>query len=95
MTNASTMYCSRCCCQVEPVRSWAGFRWVKRGWYAVLVLLAVLAPIIMSEITLLLPMAMVFGMAAGPIHMLASQPSTCRTCGAELATTKAELATTK
>jgi hypothetical protein len=81
---ASQSYCGRCAHEVAPVRAWPGFVWVKRGWYFGVIALCALAPIIMSEITLLLPLALTFGLAAGPIHQLAAQKSTCSECGAEL-----------
>lgn len=77
-------YCARCAHEVTPVRTWPGFVWVKRGWWAGVLGIAALAPIIMSEITLLLPLAVAFGMAAGPVHSLAAQRPTCSECGAEL-----------
>ena len=79
------MHCGRCAHDVAPVRPWAGFVWIRRGWYGCLVLLVALAPIIMSEITVLLPLAVMFAMAAGPVHGLAAQRATCSECGAELA----------
>jgi hypothetical protein len=66
------------------VRAWPGFLWVKRLWYAGILAICALAPIIMSEITLLLPLALSFGLAAGPIHQLAGQRPTCGECGAEV-----------
>ncbi len=84
MEQAFTSYCGRCHHDVAPIRAWPGFVWVKRAWYGGIVLVCALAPIIMSEITLLLPLALTFGLAAGPIHQLASQPTTCSECGAEL-----------
>lgn len=77
-------YCGRCAHQVAPVRAWPGFVWVKRGWYAGVLGVLAFAPIIMSEITLLLPLALTFGLAAGPVHSLAAQKTTCSECGAEL-----------
>jgi len=77
-------YCSRCAHQVLPVRSWSGFVWVKRAWYVGVLGVIVFAPIIMSEITLLLPLALTFGLAAGPIHSLAAQKPTCSDCGGEV-----------
>jgi hypothetical protein len=70
------------------VRPWPGFIWIKRGWYAALVIIALLGPIIMSEITLLLPLAMFFALAGGPIHMLAAERNSCSECGAELRSAK-------
>ncbi len=66
------------------IAPWPGFRWVKRVWYAGLLVLFALMPMIMAEITLLLPMALMFALAAGPVHALAAQKTTCRDCGAEL-----------
>jgi len=77
-------YCSRCAHDVESVRVWPGFVWAKRAWYAGIVALIGFAPIIMSEITILLPLALTFGLAAGPVHALAAQRATCRECGAEV-----------
>jgi hypothetical protein len=82
--HASNCYCARCAHEVTPVGAWRGFVWAKRGWYAGIIAIAALAPIIMSEITLLLPLAVAFGMAAGPVHSLAAQRPTCSDCGAEL-----------
>jgi hypothetical protein len=80
-------HCARCARDVSLLRPWPGFRWLKRAWYAGLLLVLALMPIILSEITLLLPMAMVFAVAGGPVLALASQPVTCRTCGAAIDTT--------
>ncbi len=62
---------------------WRGFIWAKGAWYAGLLVLACLMPVILSEITVLLPMAMMFAAAAGPVHMLAAQRDSCRECGHE------------
>jgi hypothetical protein len=84
MNAAVSTYCGRCTHQVEPVRIWPGFVWVKRAWYVGVLGVLGFAPIIMSEITLLLPLALTFGLAAGPIHSLAAQKPTCSECGAEV-----------
>jgi hypothetical protein len=68
---------------VEVLSVWPGFLWAKRAWYAGLVVIICLMPIIMAEITLLLPLAMVFAAAAGPVHSLANQRASCTVCGAE------------
>jgi hypothetical protein len=77
-------YCARCAREVSLLRPWPGFRWLKRAWYAGLLLVVALMPIILSEITVLLPMAMVFAVAGGPVLALAAQPVTCRECGAAI-----------
>jgi hypothetical protein len=69
---------------VRVVAVWPGFLWAKRAWYGGFILLACLMPVIMSEITLLLPLAMMFAVAAGPVHMLAAQRDSCSECGLEL-----------
>lgn len=84
MSEPTHCYCGRCTRDVVPVTAWPGFRWVKRAWYAGVLLVALLMPIILAEITVLLPMALVFAMAAGPVHSLAAQRSTCSECGAEV-----------
>jgi hypothetical protein len=78
-------YCTRCAHEVSVLRPWPGFRWLKRIWYAGLLVVLALMPIILSEITVLLPMAMVFAAAGGPVLALSAQPITCRECGAEVA----------
>ncbi len=77
-------HCPRCVRSVHVVSVWPGFVWAKRAWYAGLVLLTCLMPIILSEITVLLPMSLLFAAAAGPVHMLAAQRASCRECGLEL-----------
>jgi len=66
------------------MKPWAGFVWLMRAWYAGMLVVLLLMPILMSEITLLLPLAMVFALACGPLRHLSSQPCTCRECGAEI-----------
>ncbi len=89
MADTPLCYCDRCAREVEAVRPWPGYVWLKRAWFTGLVLLAALMPIIMSEITLLLPLAMMFAVAGGPVLSLASQISTCRECGAQIAKERA------
>lgn len=79
-----TSYCARCRAEVSVVGVWSGWIWVRRAWYGGIIVLCALAPIIMSEITMLLPLACVFGLAAGPIHAFARERATCRDCGAEI-----------
>jgi len=81
--DAQTGHCGRCNATDGLVLPWPGFRWVKRAWYAGLLGLFATAPIILSEITVLLPLALMFAFAAGPVHSLAAQKATCRNCGAE------------
>lgn len=84
MANAAQVYCTRCAHDVDAVRPWPGYQWLKRSWFAGLLLLLLLMPIILSEITVLLPLAMMFAVAGGPLLSLSSQPVTCRDCGAEI-----------
>jgi hypothetical protein len=84
MGTATMRYCTRCAHDVEAVVVWPGFVWAKRGFYAGLLLIGALMPVLLSEITVLMPLAMTFALAAGPVHYLAAQRSTCRECGAEL-----------
>ncbi len=84
MADVGLLYCNRCAHEVEIVRPWAGYVWLKRGWFAGLAGLLLLGPIIMSEITLLLPLAMVFAVAGGPLLALSAQKNTCRECGAQI-----------
>ncbi|MDB4974670.1 MAG: hypothetical protein JWN48_3011 [Myxococcaceae bacterium] len=75
-------YCARCTHEVDAVRPWPGYVWVKRGWYSGAAIIFALTPIIFSELTVLMPLACAFGLAGGPIHSLAAQKATCRECGA-------------
>ena|GEM_PF-6158211 len=68
------------------VAVWPGFIWARRAWYVGLLLVACLMPVLLSEITVLLPLAMVFAAAAGPVQMLAAQRDSCGECGLELGT---------
>lgn len=72
------------------MRPWPGYVWLKRAWYVGLLVLAALMPIVLSEITVLLPMAMMFAVAGGPLFFLSSQPTTCRDCGAEIVSQRAK-----
>jgi hypothetical protein len=84
MAEAAQVYCTRCGHDVDVVRPWRGYLWLKRAWFGGLALLLLLMPIILSEITVLLPLAMVFAVAGGPLLSLSSQPVTCSECGAEI-----------
>jgi hypothetical protein len=84
MAEARLLHCNRCAREVEVVRPWAGYVWLKRAWFAALLLLIVLMPIILSEITVLLPLAMVFAVAGGPLLALSGERNTCRECGAQI-----------
>jgi hypothetical protein len=78
------IHCFRCRREVDIVGVWGGYRWVKRAWWASVGAICLLSPIILSEITVLVPLAIMVAGAAGPIHALAAQKPTCRDCGAEL-----------
>lgn len=84
MKQAGKVDCARCGHEVSPVSVWPGFVWVKRAWYAGLLVLIAISPIIMSDIYVMMPLALMFAFAAGPIHGFAAQPATCSDCGAEL-----------
>jgi hypothetical protein len=84
MAQPPATYCPRCARQVEVVGVWPGFRWAKRTWYGGLIVICALMPILLSEITVLLPLAMLFALAAGPVHLLSAQQPSCRACGLEL-----------
>lgn len=91
MAQSESAHCRRCDREVAVVSVWRGFVWAKRLWYLALALLCLLAPIIMSEITVLMPLALVVAVAAGPVHALAAQKPTCSECGAEIAVDPAPL----
>lgn len=80
----SRAHCVRCTHEVTVVRPWGGFIWLMRAWYAGMFVVLLLVPILLSEITVLLPLAMVFALACGPLRQLSTQPCTCQECGAEI-----------
>ena len=77
-------HCTRCTHEVGVVQPWTGFIWLMRAWYACMFVLVLLMPILLSEITVLLPLAMIFALACGPLRQLSTQPCTCDECGAEI-----------
>jgi hypothetical protein len=78
------LHCTRCDREVLAVGGARYWVWAKRAWYGGLLGLCALMPIVMAEITVLLPLALVFAAAAGPVHGLARERPTCADCGAEL-----------
>jgi hypothetical protein len=84
MAEAGLLHCNRCGREVEVLRPWGGYVWLKRAWFAGLSLLLLLMPIVLSEITVLLPLAMVFALAGGPLLALSGEQKTCRECGAQI-----------
>lgn len=84
MAHAPSVYCARCTHDVAPVLVWPGARYVKRVYYGALLLLAPFTPVLLSDAFVLMPLLTVVALAAGPVHMLDAERSTCSECGAEL-----------
>ena len=73
--------CPRCYSEDDVVRPWPGFRIAKRIWIAGLVIIVALAPILFSDLTVMIPLTMAFLFAGGPVLGFAAQTPTCRNCG--------------
>lgn len=74
-------HCPRCDRNVTALVAWRGFVWAKFAWYACLLVMCALMPIILSDLFVLIPLAVLFTFAAGPVHFLAAEKDSCRECG--------------
>lgn len=63
------------------MRPWAGFRIAKFVWIGVATLILAFAPILFSDLVIMIPLSMAFLFAGGPVFAHAAQPPTCPSCG--------------
>jgi hypothetical protein len=76
--------CPRCFSDLPAVTPWSGFRYARPIWFAGVAVLVVLAPILASDIVVMIPLSVVYLFAGGPVLGLAQEPRTCRACGLAL-----------
>jgi len=77
-------FCTRCHAHTTFEHPWAGWRWVRRGWFVGMGLIVLGSPVIGADAFVLIPMSLVFATALGPLADLVARKATCLTCGAPL-----------
>jgi hypothetical protein len=80
-SRAAPGYCPRCAEQVEATWPWAGWSRLRKTYFAALGLVLLLSPLWMFDMYVLLPCALLFATAIGPLNALARIPPTCLRCG--------------
>jgi hypothetical protein len=75
-------FCSRCAGPVEASWPWPGWGRLRKLWFGGLGVIGLLSPILMADVAVMLPSAMMFVVAIGPINALARIKPTCLRCGA-------------
>jgi hypothetical protein len=75
--------CPRCYSELPVVRPWAGFRLLRVVWLAGLCVVVTLAPILASDLVVMIPLSVMFLFGGGPILAFAKQQPTCAACGLE------------
>jgi hypothetical protein len=73
--------CPRCKLRVEASFPWPHWQRLRRAWFCVLAGILSVSPLFMSDSYVLLPSAMVFVSAIGPLNGLARIRATCLRCG--------------
>jgi hypothetical protein len=73
--------CGRCLGAVDATWPWAGWNWLRRGFYAGIALLLGLSPFFFADMFVMLPSALVFAFAVGSVNSLARVKPTCLHCG--------------
>jgi hypothetical protein len=76
--------CPRCFHALELLVPWRGFQYVRRVWIAGVVVIVVLAPILASDLIVMMPLSVVYLFAGGPVLGFAQLQPTCRVCGLAL-----------
>lgn len=74
-------YCPRCSASVEATWPWAGWVNLRKAWFVGLGVLLVFSPVWFTDMYLLMPSAMTFIAAIGPLNTLARTRPTCLRCG--------------
>ncbi|HTU57129.1 MAG TPA: hypothetical protein VMF89_01830 [Polyangiales bacterium] len=75
-------HCPRCRADVRTIRPWPHWRKVRYGYFAMLGVALMGAPVILVDGFVLIPSLMVFIAAIGPLNSLVAKLPTCATCGA-------------
>jgi hypothetical protein len=76
--------CARCGNVVEATWPWPGWGRLRVFWLVAVGVIGLLSPILMSDVSVMLPSAMMFVLAIGPISALARIKPTCLHCGARV-----------
>jgi ribosomal protein S27AE len=74
-------HCPRCSSHVEATWPWAGWVNLRRGWFFGLFFVVVASPIWFVDMYVMMPCAMLFIAAIGPLNTLARTRPTCLKCG--------------
>ena len=80
-TKGISGHCSRCARGVRTVRPWPHWRKLRYGYFGMLGVALLCAPVILCDGFVLIPMLMVFIAAIGPLNTLVRTPPTCADCG--------------
>jgi hypothetical protein len=75
-------FCPRCRQDVRTIRPWPHWRKVRYGYFALLGVALMGAPVILVDGFVLIPSLMVFIAAIGPLNALVAKLPTCVNCGA-------------
>ncbi|HEY2735113.1 MAG TPA: hypothetical protein VGI70_14050, partial [Polyangiales bacterium] len=80
-SRAGRAHCPRCKKSVDATWPWAGWGRLRKAYFGGLLLLVCLSPVWMSDMSVMLPSALVFVSAVGPVNALAKIRPTCLRCG--------------
>jgi hypothetical protein len=78
------MYCRRCDDVVTAVVPWQGWKRLRIAWWAAVVLLLALSPILGADYCVMIPSAFAFVFAGGTLHRLANEQPFCSLCSLPL-----------
>jgi hypothetical protein len=74
-------HCPRCAQDVEATFPWPYWGRVRKVWFTIAAGIVMASPVLMSDVYGMLPSAMVFVTAIGPLNALARICPTCLQCG--------------
>ncbi len=74
-------HCGRCHAMVEATFPWSGWPRVRKVFFGYLITLLLLSPFFYADMFVMLPSAMIFVFALGPVNYLARVQPTCLSCG--------------
>jgi hypothetical protein len=74
------MYCRRCDDVVSAIVPWRGWNRLLVAWWAGVVLVAVLFPMLAADYCVMLPSSFAYVFAGGTLYRLASERPICRNC---------------
>jgi hypothetical protein len=77
-------HCPRCSAGVQATWPWSGWVNLRKGWFVGIGLLAMGSPVWMADMYVLMPSAMLFICAIGPLNKLAGVRPTCLDCGCQV-----------